>query len=78
MGLVASALDPIATAAIEDLMQEIKSRYTIVIATHNMQQGTRVSDHTAFSPCWSIPIVTPARGAGGVRPNRADLPGPAR
>ena len=43
-----SALDPIATAAIEDLMQDIKSRYTIVIVTHNMQQATRVSDRTAF------------------------------
>jgi phosphate transport system ATP-binding protein len=43
-----SALDPIATGAIEDLMQEIKSRYTIVIVTHNMQQATRVSDRTAF------------------------------
>jgi phosphate transport system ATP-binding protein len=43
-----SALDPIATAAIEDLMQEIKSQYTIVIVTHNMQQATRVSDRTAF------------------------------
>jgi phosphate transport system ATP-binding protein len=44
----ASALDPIATAAIEDLMRDIKSRYTIVIVTHNMQQATRVSDRTAF------------------------------
>jgi phosphate transport system ATP-binding protein len=44
----ASALDPIATAAIEDLMHEIKPRYTIVIVTHNMQQATRVSDRTAF------------------------------
>jgi phosphate transport system ATP-binding protein len=44
----ASALDPIATGAIEDLMHEIKSRYTIVIVTHNMQQATRVSDRTAF------------------------------
>src|SRR5437899_4402887 len=43
-----SALDPIATAAIEDLMQAIKSEYTIVIVTHNMQQATRVSDRTAF------------------------------
>jgi phosphate transport system ATP-binding protein len=43
-----SALDPIATAAIEDLMHEIKSRYTIVIVTHNMQQAARVSDRTAF------------------------------
>jgi phosphate transport system ATP-binding protein len=44
----ASALDPIATARIEDLMRELKSWYTIVIATHNMQQATRVSDRTAF------------------------------
>jgi phosphate transport system ATP-binding protein len=43
-----SALDPIATGAIEDLMKEIKSEYTIVIVTHNMQQATRVSDRTAF------------------------------
>ena len=43
-----SALDPIATAAIEDLMRDIKQRYTIVIVTHNMQQATRVSDRTAF------------------------------
>jgi phosphate transport system ATP-binding protein len=43
-----SALDPIATARIEDLMQEIKSEYTIVIVTHNMQQAARVSDRTAF------------------------------
>lgn len=43
-----SALDPIATARIEDLMQEIKDQYTIVIVTHNMQQAARVSDRTAF------------------------------
>ncbi|MGZ4434415.1 MAG: phosphate ABC transporter ATP-binding protein PstB [Trebonia sp.] len=43
-----SALDPIATGAIEDLMRDIKSQYTIVIVTHNMQQATRVSDRTAF------------------------------
>ena len=43
-----SALDPIATARIEDLMQEIKNQYTIVIVTHNMQQAARVSDRTAF------------------------------
>ncbi len=43
-----SALDPIATARIEDLMQEIKDRFTIVIVTHNMQQAARVSDRTAF------------------------------
>jgi phosphate transport system ATP-binding protein len=43
-----SALDPIATARIEDLMQEIKHRFTIIIVTHNMQQAGRVSDRTAF------------------------------
>jgi phosphate transport system ATP-binding protein len=43
-----SALDPIATARIEELMQEIKVKYTIVIVTHNMQQAARVSDRTAF------------------------------
>ena len=43
-----SALDPIATARIEDLMQEIKDKYTIIIVTHNMQQAARVSDRTAF------------------------------
>jgi phosphate transport system ATP-binding protein len=43
-----SALDPIATARIEDLMRELKSSFTIVIVTHNMQQAGRVSDRTAF------------------------------
>ena len=43
-----SALDPIATARIEDLMQEIKRDFTIIIVTHNMQQAARVSDRTAF------------------------------
>ena len=43
-----SALDPIATAKIEDLMLELKKRYTIVVVTHNMQQAARVSDYTAF------------------------------
>ena len=43
-----SALDPIATARIEDLMDDLKSQYTIVIVTHNMQQAARVSDRTAF------------------------------
>ncbi|TCN70639.1 phosphate ABC transporter ATP-binding protein PstB [Acetobacteroides hydrogenigenes] len=44
----ASALDPISTAKIEELIYELKSNYTIVIVTHNMQQAGRVSDHTAF------------------------------
>ena len=44
----ASALDPISTAKIEDLIYELKSKFTIVIVTHNMQQAARVSDKTAF------------------------------
>src|SRR4029453_1050122 len=44
----ASALDPIATARIEELLIELKERYTIVIVTHNMQQAARISDDTAF------------------------------
>jgi phosphate transport system ATP-binding protein len=44
----ASALDPIATAKIEELIRELRARYTIVIVTHNMQQAARVADRTAF------------------------------
>ena len=44
----ASALDPIATARIEDLIEKLKNQYTIVIVTHNLQQAARVSDYTAF------------------------------
>jgi phosphate transport system ATP-binding protein len=44
----ASALDPISTAKIEELVNEMKERYTIIIVTHNMQQAARVSDYTAF------------------------------
>lgn len=44
----ASALDPISTAKIEELIFELKSKYTIVLVTHNMQQAARVSDYTAF------------------------------
>jgi phosphate transport system ATP-binding protein len=43
-----SALDPISTLAIEDLINELKESYTVVIVTHNMQQAARVSDRTAF------------------------------
>jgi phosphate transport system ATP-binding protein len=50
----ASALDPIATAAIEELMHTLKRRYTIVIVTHNMQQAARVADRTAF---FSLDVV---------------------
>jgi phosphate transport system ATP-binding protein len=44
----ASALDPIATTKIEDLIHELKDEYTVVIVTHNMQQAARVSDYTAY------------------------------
>jgi phosphate transport system ATP-binding protein len=43
-----SALDPIATLKIEDLMRELTEKYTIIIVTHNMQQAARVSDFTAY------------------------------
>jgi phosphate transport system ATP-binding protein len=44
----ASALDPIATAKVEELIQQLKLRYTIIVVTHNMQQAARVADYTAF------------------------------
>ena len=44
----ASALDPISTLKIEELINELKSRFTVIIVTHNMQEATRVSDYTAF------------------------------
>ena len=44
----ASALDPISTSKIEELIHELKEQYTIIIVTHNMQQAARVSDYTAF------------------------------
>ena len=55
-----SALDPIATTHIEDLMQDLKAEYSIVIVTHNMQQAARVSDRTAF--------FTTEKDADSVRP----------
>jgi phosphate transport system ATP-binding protein len=57
----ASALDPIATASIEDLMHSLKGRFTIAIVTHNMQQAARVADQTAFFGLDS--------GAGGEEPS---------
>jgi len=44
----ASALDPTSTAKIEELVLDLKARYTIVVVTHNMQQAARISDQTAF------------------------------
>ena len=54
----ASALDPVATASIEDLMHTLKHRFTIVIVTHNMQQAARVADRTAF---FSLDTTGPVR-----------------
>ena len=67
-----SALDPIATYRIEELMVELKKEYTIVIVTHNMQQASRVSDYTAF-----MLARRTARDAGRVRPDVQDLHQPA-
>jgi phosphate transport system ATP-binding protein len=55
----ASALDPIATQRIEELIYELKRTYTIVIVTHNMQQAARVSDDTAFFWLGSLVEVGP-------------------
>ena len=70
----ASALDPIATASIEELMHTLKNRYTIVIVTHNMQQAARVADRTAF---FSLDRIGSRGDADRVRGHRDDLPQPA-
>ncbi len=57
----ASALDPIATAKIEDLIHQLKREYTIVIVTHNMQQATRVADQTAFFYLGKLVEFAPTR-----------------
>ena len=59
----ASALDPIATAAIEDLMHDLKREYTIVVVTHNMQQAARVADMTAF---FSVEVHDDGKGRNGI------------
>jgi phosphate transport system ATP-binding protein len=59
----ASALDPIATAAIEDLMHDLKREYTIIVVTHNMQQAARVADMTAF---FSVEVHPDGAGRHGI------------
>jgi phosphate transport system ATP-binding protein len=59
----ASALDPIATAAIEDLMHDLKREYTIIVVTHNMQQAARVADMTAF---FSVEVHEDGKGRNGI------------
>lgn len=54
-----SALDPISTLKIEDLMDELKSKYTVAIVTHNMQQATRIADYTAFFLVGEVVEYTP-------------------
>jgi phosphate transport system ATP-binding protein len=54
-----AALDPIATAGLEELMIELKERYTLVLVTHNLQQAARVSDRTAFFHTGSLVEVGP-------------------
>ncbi len=56
-----SALDPIATAKVEELINELKTRYTIVIVTHNMQQAARCSDRTAFFYLGKLVEFSPTR-----------------
>src|SRR5260221_11828633 len=63
MAAPASALDPISTSRIEDLMHELKSDYTIVIVTHNMQQAARVADMTAF---FSVEVHEDGAGRNGI------------
>ncbi len=65
-----SALDPISTLAIEDLIAELKQDYTIVIVTHNMQQAARVSDQTAF---FNLEATGKPGRAGRDRRHREDL-----
>lgn len=55
-----SALDPISTLKIEDLMEELKKKYTVVIVTHNMQQAARISDYTAFFLVGEVVEFAPA------------------
>ena len=59
----ASALDPIATARIEDLMHTLKREYTIIVVTHNMQQAARVADMTAF---FSVEVHEDGKGRHGI------------
>ena len=74
-----SALDPIATARIEELMQEIKSRYTIVIVTHNMQQAARISDRVGVLHHRGVDDGrSPHRCARGVRADIEDVLQPVR
>ena len=73
----ASALDPISTAAIEDLMHELKRDYTLVIVTHNMQQAARVADMTAFFSL-EVDERRPPRRPRRVRLDREDLHAPVR
>ena len=68
-----SALDPIATARIEDLMEELKSEFTIVIVTHNMQQAARTSDRTAFFTAEVDDAGRARRPPRRVRRHREDL-----
>ena len=73
-----SALDPISTGKIEDLMLELKKDYSIVIVTHNMQQAARVSDKTAFFTVELVGRRAPHRPRRGVRRHREDLHQPVR
>ncbi len=74
-----SALDPIATMKIEDLMEQLREDYTIIIVTHNMQQAARVSDRTAFFTALPSAETGDRTGpARRVRPHRGHLREPVR
>ena len=74
----ASALDPISTTRIEDLMHELKREYTIVIVTHNMQQAARVADMTAFFSVERRRGAAAARACSSSTTRREDLHQPVR
>lgn len=70
-----SALDPISTLAVEDLINELKNDYTIVIVTHNMQQAARIADYTAFFNLKAVgqpghPSISPTRPPCSITPER--------
>ena len=68
-----SSLDPMSTGRIEDLMEDLKQDYTIVIVTHNMQQAARISDRTAFftAEAGPAPATVPGCWSSSTTPTRS-------
>ena len=67
-----SALDPIATARVEETITDLKSDYTIIVVTHNLQQAARISTYTAFYYLWLLDRVQPDRGHVHQSPQQTD------